>query len=79
MLYKGYEVIERVFQYASIGGKDDEGLVLNAPCGCRACRDEVQPGHFACDSYPEWMDSDKNLHPRLLGDGWVWEYTGPVQ
>lgn len=31
---------------------DTQSGEIQAPCGCSACDDGVQPGHFACEQPP---------------------------
>lgn len=30
-------------------------MVIDAPCGCVQCNDEIQSGHFACRVPPAWL------------------------
>ena len=47
-MYKGYVVTEEVIR----DEYPETALVVQAPCGCQACEDEVQPGHPYCDVSP---------------------------
>jgi len=75
-MYKGYRVEERIihdYQYP------ETALVLDAPCGCEACNDHVQPGHGQCSTSPDVLLDDPNVYKRLeTGWGWFWEYRGPA-
>jgi hypothetical protein len=45
------------------------------PCGCYACNEQVQQGHFACEAPPEAvlrMERAGLLVRRLDGSRWVW-------
>lgn len=33
--------------------EEDGRRYVVAPCGCPDCATAVQPGHFACDAWPE--------------------------
>jgi hypothetical protein len=64
-MYKGYETNEEV-----ISGSVIE--VIEAPCGCMACEDQVQPGHFACSTSPVELRSDPNVQAVLVDSRWIW-------
>ena len=53
----------------------EERILDGAPCGCPACDDGVQPGHFACSCPPAALlegERDGRLH-RFYDDGaWRW-------
>lgn len=73
-MYKGYQVIEEIikdYQHPQID------LVLQAPCGCSACGEEVQQGHFACSTSPAKLIKDQNVLPVLENNRWYWSYHGP--
>ena len=74
-IYKGYEVVKEIihdYEYPKTA------LVVIAPCGCQACEDKVQEGHFACFTSPEDLRSDPNVYPRLEESRWFWEYIGSL-
>ena len=75
-MYKGYKVVEEIikdYEYPQIE------FVLRAPCGCQACKDEVQPGHFACSRTPAKLQEDENISATLEGGRWYWRYFGPEE
>ena len=75
-MYKGYTVTEKIihdYQFPEVA------FVLNASCGCSACKDKVQPGHFACDTTPIELRNDKNVFARLENNCWFFEYCGPIE
>ena len=74
-MYKGYEVHEEVIRDYEF---PETAFVLCAPCGCTACEDSVQPGHFACSTTPSELRDDENVFPRLEGNRWFFEYFGPL-
>lgn len=48
---------------------------IDAPCGCYACDNAVQPGHFACD--PRGPDEglcslEGKAVERIYDNGWKW-------
>lgn len=48
----------------------------STPCGCSACNEGVQQGHFACEVPPDWALSMERAGEivRHYGDsGWKWE------
>lgn len=59
--------------------KTDLGSAATAPCGCPACDDGVQQGHFAC-SQPKpihvQLEQDGYLSRDYNGTSWAWELTG---
>lgn len=60
---------QRALQHAALN-------VPNAPCGCPACDDGVQPGHFACSTAPEWVlmaEREGAVVRYYNGTSWVWE------
>lgn len=76
MSYKGYEIHEVVLHSYAIA--DDTAVVLDAPCGCMACEEQVQPGHFQCSTSPDDLKDDPNVTARLDSRlGWFWEWRGP--
>lgn len=76
-MYKGYRVDEEVihdYQYP------ETAYVIQAPCGCAACCDEVQPGHLYCSTSPDELADAEHAFRRLeTGRGWFWQYTGPIE
>lgn len=53
----------------------ETGEVINAPCGCPQCSDQVQPGHFACSTVPTPLmeAEEKGLVDRAFDNGtWKW-------
>lgn len=49
--------------------------VAAQPCGCPACDNGVQPGHFACEQPPTWLIQceAEGLVTRHYDDGaWRW-------
>jgi len=74
-MYKGYRVVEEVIKGYDYPQVD---IVVQAPCGCQACEDQVQPGHSDCNTSPSSLKGDKNVSP--FNDGrWYWSYHGPVE
>lgn len=75
-MYKGYKVTEEVI-------KDYENplvdLVVQAPCGCQACEEHVQPGHPYCNPSPPELVGDDNITPLLDNNRWYWGYYGPPE
>lgn len=59
--------IERAVQHGKLNIED-------AACGCSACDDGVQPGHFARSQPPEWaLEMERaGLVSRSLGSAWRW-------
>lgn len=46
----------------STGTQADERAAIEAePCGCPACDDGVQPGHFACEQASEKMIAGEQI------------------
>jgi hypothetical protein len=48
------------------------------PCGCPACDDGIQPGHFACSQSPAvllQLEKEGYLVRYYDGTSWVWERT----
>jgi hypothetical protein len=48
------------------------------PCGCPACDDGIQPGHFACSQSPAvllQLEKERYLTRYYNGTSWVWERT----
>lgn len=74
-MYKGYYVREEVIRDYQF---PETAFVIDAPCGCPACEENVQPGHFACSSPPEGLCGDENVFPRLENNRWFFEYVGPL-
>lgn len=73
-MYKGYAVAEEIihdYEYP------ETAIVLDAPCGCYACDEEVQAGHFACSCSPAELTNDENVSRRLDNSRWFWVYRGP--
>lgn len=58
------------------GYNDGDEMVINAPCGCGACDDEVQPGHFACSTAPaRLVEAERQgVLVRSFGSG-IWEWV----
>jgi len=51
-------------------------LLAATPCGCFACDEGVQQGHFACEMPPSWALEQERAGKiaRHYDDGrWVWE------
>lgn len=49
---------------------------IDAPCGCHACDNAVQPGHFACGMPDEGLLSLEGKAVERSYDGtWRWWYT----
>jgi len=77
MQYAGYDVKEVVIH--DYEHPETALVLIGAPCGCRACVDKVQPGHFACSTSPLHLMDDNNVCARLEGSKWFWEYVGEVE
>lgn len=48
------------------------------PCGCPACDDGIQSGHFACSQSPAILlrlEQDGYLARYYNGTSWVWKRT----
>ena len=71
--YNGYPVTKTVIRDCE---HPEIALVLDAPCGCGECENEVQTGHFACSTSPKDLLDDPNVVKRLKGNHWFWEYVG---
>lgn len=76
MSYKGYRVTEEIIKDYE---KPLTDIVLCAPCGCQACEEQVQPGHFACSPSPEELVNDVNVSPTFESNQWYWSYHGPSE
>ena len=58
-----------------------QDLLADEPCGCPACDDGVQPGHFACSQPSEIMLRLERINAsisRVYDDGWRWIYMPPA-
>lgn len=69
--YAGYSIV-RTETELSVQGYDRE---IKAPCGCYACDDGVQPGHFACSQPPaDLLESERVGHVvrSYTGGSWRW-------
>jgi len=75
-MYKGYTVTEEIIHDYE---HPETAFVLSAPCGCAACEDEVQAGHFACSTSPEELRGDPEVFPRLENGRWFWQYYGSIE
>ena len=65
---------ERLDFEAEYGFVVDHDGIVDAPCGCPACNNGVQPGHFACNTSPAEMlraEAD-GAAIRVYADGWGW-------
>lgn len=54
---------------------DVETGELDAPCGCIACNDRVQDGHFACSCPPEELvedEQEEGCWRSFNGTSWKW-------
>ena len=55
---------------------------LDAPCGCYACNEQVQPGHFACELSPlallAW-ERNGDAYREYDGGRWRWFVTEESQ
>jgi len=73
-MYKGYRVVEEIikdYEYPQVD------IVVQAPCGCLACEEYVQPGHTYCDAQPTRLVGDNNVTPVFSDNRWYWRYHGP--
>ncbi len=75
-MYKGYLVTEEIIHDYQF---PETAFVLNARCGCRACEDEIQEGHFACNTTPADLRNDNNVYFRLENNRWFVEYVGDIK
>lgn len=51
-------------------------LLASTPCGCYACDDGVQQGHFACETPPAWAlewERQRKIFRHYDGGCWKWE------
>lgn len=54
---------------------ENDGRLLNAPCGCEACDSERQPGHRYCDAPTQnLLDAEESgvIVRQLDHSGWHW-------
>lgn len=52
------------------------------PCGCPACDDGVQPGHFACEQSDLWarvQEVKGEMVRNYNGTSWAWEFVRPAR
>lgn len=48
------------------------------PCGCPACDNGVQPGHFACEQADAWsrvQEAKGEMVRYYNGTSWVWAFV----
>ncbi len=74
-MYEGYNVTQQIIKDYQFPLVD---LVLQAPCGCQACEDQVQPGHTICETSPTKLRDNNNVTPVLQDNRWYWSYHGPT-
>ena len=51
------------------------GEIIGEPCGCFACNERVQPGHFLCSVPAEHMlvfEEHDRVERRFDGGRWAW-------
>lgn len=58
--------------------RDIAAILETTPCGCYACDEGVQQGHFACEMPPDWaLERERagKITRRLDGSAWRWVDT----
>lgn len=61
--------VQRALKHATLNAP-------TAPCGCPACDNHVQQGHFVCSSAPQWaLEAERaGVIARYYdGTSWKWE------
>jgi hypothetical protein len=61
--------------YYEMEEHEDGDITVDAPCGCYACTEQIQQGHFACDTPPEDMlaaEKEGEVWRSYVDGRWVW-------